>query len=443
MTVRLHSPGDGESQQSVHEEEWLVIHAVVGAQFGDEGKGKMVDYFAVQADMVVRYQGGGNAGHTIVNEFGKFALHLVPSGIFNSSTVCVLGAGVVIHPMNLVKELKTLQDKGISTHQLVISERAHLVLPYHIWQDQYEEHSREKKVGTTMQGIGPAYQDKTGRFGLQIGEMRDLNHFRDRVETAFEQKLRRMPGMAEFCGSFEDMWQELMSAREVLLPYIADTIPLMQEAVKSGKHVLLEGQLGVMRDLDWGVYPFVTSSSPISGGTAAGAGIPPTALQRITGITKAYTTAVGAGPFPTLLDNEVGELLQEKGGEFGATTGRARTCGWLDIPTLRYGAWLNGYTELALMKMDVLSGFDQVAICTSYELDGKQYDMPLPAYELDRVTPVYENLEGWTEDVSGCKSYGELPDAAKHFVERVEELVGVPVRFISVGPERNQTILRG
>lgn len=419
-----------------------VIHAVVGAQFGDEGKGKMVDYFAVQADMVVRYQGGGNAGHTIVNEYGKFALHLVPSGIFNPATVCVLGAGVVIHPMNLVKELQALESKGIATKQLVISERAHLVLPYHIWQDQYEEHSREKKVGTTLQGIGPAYQDKTGRFGVQIGEMRDLGHFRKRVQDAFALKLRRMPGMETFCGSFDDMWNELMQARDILLPHIADTIPLMQEAVKHNQHVLLEGQLGIMRDLDWGVYPFVTSSNPISGGTSVGAGIPPTAIQRITGITKAYTTAVGAGPFPTGLDDEIGTLLQEKGQEYGATTGRRRACGWLDIPTLRYGAWLNGYTELALMKLDVLCGFREISICTAYELDGQSYDLPVPAYALERVTPRYEVLEGWQEDVAGCKTFDELPQAAKRFIERVEELAGVPVKYISVGPERNQTIVR-
>lgn len=420
-----------------------MIQAVVGAQYGDEGKGKMVDYFAVQADMVVRYQGGGNAGHTIVNEYGKFGLSLVPSGIFNPNTVCVLGTGVVIHPMNLVKELQSLNTKGISTHQLKISERAHLVLPFHIWQDEYEEHSREKKVGTTKQGIGPAYQDKTGRFGIQIGEMRNLNHFRQRVTAAFDQKLRRMPGMQEFCGSFDEMWNELMDARDVLLSHIVDTIPLMQEAIQSDKHVLLEGQLGIMRDLDWGVYPFVTSSSPISGGTAAGAGIPPTALTRITGITKAYTTAVGAGPFPTGLDDEVGAMLQEKGGEFGVVTGRRRNCGWLDVPTLRYGAWLNGYTELALMKMDVLSGFQEVAICTEYDLDGTLHSLPVPAYELDRVVPKYEVLDGWSEDITTCRHYNELPVAAQRFIERIEQLVRVPIRYISVGPERNQTIVRG
>jgi adenylosuccinate synthase len=419
-----------------------MVHAVVGAQYGDEGKGKMVDYFAVDADMVIRYQGGGNAGHTIVNEHGKFALHLVPSGIFNPETTAVLGAGVVIHPMNLVRELENLQKAGIRTDKLVISERAHLVLPYHVWQDQYEEHARSKKVGTTLQGIGPAYQDKAGRFGLQIGEMRNLEHFRARVEQAFQSKLERMPGLAKFCGSFAEMWAELMAAREVLLPHIQDTIPLVQSAVREGRYVLLEGQLGIMRDLDWGVYPFVTSSSPISGGISAGAGIPPQQITRVTGITKAYTTAVGEGPFPTALDDEAGRHLQEKGHEFGATTGRRRDCGWLDIPTLRYGAWLNGYSELAMMKLDVLSGLDRVALCNAYELDGQRYDLPLPAYQLERVTPVYEWHPGWQEDLSECRSFADLPLNARRFVERVEELVSVPIRYVSVGPDRRQTIVR-
>jgi adenylosuccinate synthase len=418
-----------------------VIHAIVGAQYGDEGKGKMVDYFATKADMVIRYQGGGNAGHTIVNEHGKFALHLVPSGIFNPNTICILGTGVVLHPKNLVKELETLKTAGISTDKLVISERAHLVLPYHVWQDKYEEHARSKKVGTTLQGIGPAYQDKSGRFGIQAGEMRDEKRFKERLESAFEMKLKKLPGLKEFCGTFDEMWEELMSAREVLLPHIQDTLPLIQQAVESNQNVILEGQLGIMRDLDWGVYPFVTSSNPISGGVCAGAGIPPTKVARVTGITKAYTTAVGEGPFPTLLDNEIGDYLQEHGHEYGATTGRKRTCGWLDIPTLRYGAWLNGYTDLALMKLDVLSGLSEVQICTAYELDGQHFDMPVPAYDLERVRPVYETLPGWSEDITTCRSFTELPENARRFVERVESLVGVPIRYISVGPDRNQTIV--
>lgn len=418
-----------------------MVHAVVGAQYGDEGKGKMVDYFAVDADMVIRYQGGGNAGHTIVNEFGKFALHLVPSGIFNPNTACVLGAGVVVHPMNLVKELKTLWDGGINTSKLVISERAHIVLPYHIWQDQYEEQLRSKKVGTTLQGIGPTYQDKVGRFGLQVGEMRDLNHFESRLRAAWESKLAKIPALAEF-GSFEDMWQELMAAREVLLPHIQDTIPLVKAAIEAKQNVLLEGQLGIMRDLDWGVYPFVTSSSPISGGTPAGAGIPVTAITQITGITKAYTTAVGAGPFPTMLDNETGDYLQDKGHEYGATTGRKRTCGWLDIPTLKYGAWLNGYTELAMMKLDVLSGLKEIGVCVAYELNDKHYDMPLPAYEMENVTPVYEMFPGWDEDVTNCRTYESLPATARAFIEQVEAWTQVPITYISVGPERHQTIVR-
>lgn len=418
------------------------VRAVVGAQFGDEGKGKMVDYFAAKADMVIRFQGGGNAGHTIVNDCGTFALHLVPSGIFHPNTVCILGTGVVVHPANLVKELKSLESAGISTDGLVISDRAQLVLPYHLWQDAYEETLRNRKVGTTLQGIGPAYQDKAGRFGIQIGEMQDLAHFRKRLEDAWANKLLRMPGMKEVSGTFDDMWTELLAAREILLPHVTDTLPLIREAIQSGKEVLLEGQLGIMRDLDWGVYPFVTSSSPIAGGIPAGAGIPPAAVTEVIGITKAYTTAVGAGPFPTELHDEIGTFLQEQGHEYGATTGRRRSCGWLDIPTLRYGAWLNGYTELAMMKLDVLSGLSKVAVCTGYEWNGSRYDMPLPAWQLEQATPIYEELPGWQEDISECRDFASLPEAAQNFVQRIEEWAGVPVKYVSVGPERGATILR-
>jgi len=419
-----------------------MVHAIVGAQYGDEGKGKMVDYFAVGADVVVRYQGGGNAGHTIVNEHGKFALHLVPSGIFNPKTVCVLGAGVMIHPQNLVKELRTLEQAGIATRNLVISNRAHLVLPYHIWQDEYEEQLRQRKVGTTLQGIGPAVQDKVGRFGIQAGELEDLEHLRERLQSAFDFKLRRMPGLARFAADFETMWADLVEARDILLPHIADTFPLLKAAIEADKKVLTEGQLGIMRDLDWGIYPFVTSSSPIVGGVPAGAGIAPQHIHRVTGITKSYTTAVGAGPFPTVLHDKAGKHLAEQGQEFGATTGRRRDCGWLDIPTLRYGGWINGYTELAMMKLDVLTGLPQVAICTEYLLDGETHETPLPGYLMEKVTPRYQWLDGWTDDLSVCRSFDKLPEAARKFVERVEDLCGVPIRYISVGPERSQTIVR-
>lgn len=418
-----------------------MFHAVVGAQYGDEGKGKMVDYLAEKADIVVRYQGGGNAGHTIVNEHGTFALHLVPSGIFHKHTISILGTGVVLHPGQLVDELKSLEDGGIDTRRLVISERAHMVLPYHIWQDRWEEEQRSKKVGTTLKGIGPAYQDKVGRFGLQVGEMKDLDHLRARLEAAFQAKLNRIPGLAEY-GTFDDVWSPLVAAREKLLPYIADTTPLLYEAHKTDKDVLFEGQLGIMRDLDWGVYPFVTSSNPISGAIGAGAGVPPTALRRVTGITKAYTTAVGEGPFPTELNDEFGKYLQDKGHEYGATTGRPRACGWLDIPTLRYGAWINGYTELALMKMDVLSGLEQVQVAVAYTKDGDRYEWPLPAHEMEQVEPVYEELPGWQEDISNCRTFAELPANAQTFVEQVEAWVGVPIRYVSVGPDRSQTIVR-
>ncbi|WAH38095.1 adenylosuccinate synthase [Alicyclobacillus dauci] len=418
-----------------------MFHAVIGAQYGDEGKGKMVDYLAEQADIVVRYQGGGNAGHTIVNQYGKFALHLVPSGIFHPHTISILGAGMVIHPTQLVNELQSLEEGGIDTSRLVISERAHMVLPYHIWQDKWEEEQRSKKVGTTLQGIGPAYQDKVGRFGLQFGELRNLDRFEQRLRQAWAAKVNRIPQLGEY-GQFEDIWNELMAVRDRLLPYIKDTTPILYEAKQKNSHVLLEGQLGIMRDLDWGVYPFVTSSSPISGGIPAGAGIPPTAIARVTGITKAYTTAVGEGPFPTQLTDEHGEYLQKHGHEYGATTGRPRACGWLDIPTLRYGAWINGYTELALMKIDVLSGLKEIGVCTSYRIGDERHEWPLQSYDMENVTPEYTMLPGWDEDLSNCKSFDELPANAQAFVRQIEAWVGVPVRFVSVGPGRDQTIVR-
>lgn len=418
-----------------------MFHAVVGAQYGDEGKGKMVDYLAESADYVVRYQGGGNAGHTIVNQYGKFALHLVPSGIFHPHTTSILGAGMVVHPVQLVEELETLRSGGIDTSRLVISERAHMVLPYHIWQDQWEEAQRSKKVGTTLKGIGPAYQDKVGRFGLQFGELRDMTRLRERLSQAFASKLAKIPGLSEY-GTFDDVWNALMPAREALLPYIQDTTPILFEAKQRGQRVLLEGQLGIMRDLDWGIYPFVTSSNPIAGGIGAGAGVPPTAIERVTGITKAYTTAVGEGPFPTELTDDMGKYLQTQGHEFGATTGRPRACGWLDIPTLRYGAFINGYTDLALMKLDVLSGLDQIGVAVAYAYGDGRHDWPLPAYEMEHVEPIYEYLPGWTEDISSCRTFDALPENAQAFVQQIELLVGVPIRYVSVGPEREQTILR-
>ena len=305
-----------------------------------------------------------------------------------------------------------------------------------------EEQRRSQKVGTTLQGVGPAYQDKVGRFGLQMGEMIDPVRFRQRLQTAYEAKLDRLPGLQDFAAPFAQVWTELAAAREHLLSYITDTLPLMREMTAAHRHILLEGQLGIMRDLDWGVYPFVTSSSPTSGGIPSGVGLPVSAIERVTGITKAYTTAVGAGPFPTLLDDEAGQHLQDRGQEFGATTGRIRQCGWLDMPTLRYGAWLNGYTDFALMKLDVLSGLPEVKICTAYDLDGHRHELPRLAHDMERVTPVYESWPGWDEDLSACRRFGDLPRSAQVFVDRIEALSGVPVRYVSVGPDRSQTIVR-
>ena len=420
----------------------MSVTAVVGAQWGDEGKGRIVDYLAQHADMVIRFQGGDNAGHTVVNQHGTFRLHLVPSGIFNPSTCCIVGPGTVVNPDTLLAELAELAAAGIDLSNLWLSERAHLILPYHRLLDGLEEAARGgSQIGTTGRGIGPAYADKAARTGVRLGDLLRPEYLRERLAGALAQKNLTLAHFGRQPLALDDLLAQAEAWRHAIGGRIIDTVPRVRDAVRGGQDVLLEGQLGVMRDLDWGTYPFVTSSNPIAGGACAGAGLPPSAVGWVVGVAKAYCTAVGAGPFPTELHDETGARLREIGQEYGATTGRPRRCGWLDGVALPYAAWLNGFTGLAITKLDVLDGLAEIKICTGYRLDGQvTTQIPYPP-EMDRAEPVYETWPGWSEPTRNARTWEELPAAARAYLNRIAELAGVPIKYVSVGPEREQLIV--
>lgn len=422
----------------------IPIRAVVGAQWGDEGKGKIVDLLAQQADFVVRYQGGANAGHTVVNEYGKFALHLVPCGIFNPQTVNIIGTGTVIDLDELIKELDMLSSRGISIAGLRISDRAHLSVPAYSHLERLAEEGRgERKQGSTLRGISPAYAAKALRLGMQMGELKDRRRLRTRLTellAACNELLVKLFCAEPLVG--EPIIERYLRYAERLDHYIGDTLSLLSSAIHDNKEVLLEGQLGTMRDLDWGIYPYVTSSNPLPGGACAGAGIPPQSITSVLGVVKAFSTCVGAGPFPTEQDNDTGRHLREVGQEYGATTGRPRRCGWLDAPALRYAAKLNGFTELAVTKLDTLDALPTIKVCLNYKLDGQIIDyMPLTA-DLYRVEPVYEEMPGWMCSTSSARSFAALPMAAQDYVRRIETYLNAPAKLISVGPEREATFSR-
>ncbi len=426
----------------------MTVSAIVGAQWGDEGKGRIVDYLAQRADMVIRFQGGDNAGHTVINDFGTFRLHLVPSGIFNPATRCIIGPGTVVNPDTLLAEMAELTTAGIDLANLWLSERAHVVLPYHRLLDGLEEGARGgSQIGTTKRGIGPAYADKAARTGVRLGDLLRPAYLAERLTTALAQKNLALAHFGQPPLALDDlldqaeMWRTALSGRIALGDRIVDTLPLVQAAVRGGQAVLLEGQLGVMRDLDWGTYPFVTSSNPIAGGAAAGAGLPPSAITEVIGVAKAYCTAVGAGPFPTELKDDIGEHLREVGQEYGATTGRPRRCGWLDAVALPYAAWLNGFTGLAITKLDVLDGLTELKICTGYRLDGEVMARVPDTPDMERCEPVYEMWSGWAAPTRDARSWGDLPVEAQAYLRRIETLAGVPIRTISVGPAREQLIV--
>ncbi|HSK94495.1 MAG TPA: adenylosuccinate synthase [Candidatus Angelobacter sp.] len=432
----------------------MSVIAVVGAQWGDEGKGRVVDYLAADAELVVRYGGGNNAGHTVVNPHGHFKLHLIPSGIFHERTRNLLGNGVVINPPALVAELDGLAAAGFDGGNLFISDRAHLVMPYHVLFDQLEERERGAgKLGTTSRGIGPAYVDKVARRGLRVVDLMEPNVFRQRLAAALP-RIRRLAEsyadaeMADAIAEATDLGaitDAYLAAGDRLRRHVVDGQALVDEALERGERILLEGQLGTMRDIDWGIYPYVTSSSPIPGGASLGAGLPAVAIDRVVGVAKAYTTAVGTGPLPTELGDADGEALRERGIEYGTSTGRARRCGWYDAVAVRFSVRLAGYSTIALTKLDVLDRFERIRIAAAYRdpADGREWTtVPASTSIYERLEPVYEDLPGWQADTTACRTWTDLPAAARAYVERLEALAGVPIGHVSVGPERDQMIIR-
>lgn len=418
---------------------------VIGAQWGDEGKGKIVDMLGSKCQVIARFQGGPNAGHTIKAGTNEIILHLIPSGILHAGTQCLIGNGVVFDPWVFLEEVSALSQRGIdvSPKRLGLSKKAHLILPYHRELDRAREGCRSDKIGTTGRGIGPCYEDKAARTGLRAGDLANPQLVREKIGRALAEKnvlLQTLYGQKAMNAS--EISESILQIAPSILPYLRNVEDSIQEAMQKGESILFEGAQGIHLDVDHGTYPFVTSSNTVSGNASAGTGVSPTALGRILGIAKAYTTRVGSGPFPTELDDSTGQFMRKNGHEFGATTGRPRRCGWLDAVILRESVRLNGISGFALTKLDVLRGLPGLKICVAYLLDGKRLNYP-PQEEgaMDRVTPIYEDLPGFDEDISGCKKLEDLPAAAKNYIRRIEELTGVPVDIISVGPEREETIL--
>jgi adenylosuccinate synthase len=421
----------------------MSVTAIVGAQWGDEGKGRIVDYLAQSSDVVIRFQGGDNAGHTIINDKGKFALHIIPSGIFNQETTCLIGAGTVVNFETLESELKAITEKDVVVKNLFVDRRAHVIFPFHRMLDGAEEELKKGKweVGTTKRGIGPCYSDKASRVGIRAQDILNPQRLKERLEMLLPQKNRELAyyGLDEI--NLEEMLDLAAKWRDLYGSIIVDTVPIIREAVKSNKKVLLEGQLGIMRDLDWGIYPYTTSSNPSAGGACMGSGISPRYIDEIVGVIKVYSTSVGGGPFPTELFDEDGKKLQEIGKEFGATTGRPRRCGWLDIVASAYSCWVNGLSSLAITKLDVLDTFETIKICTAYEIDGEIVtDLPDTDGQ-EKAIPIYEEHEGWLTDTTNCRSWEDLPEKAQSFLNRITTLLETPIKFVSVGPEREQIII--
>ena len=420
---------------------------IIGAQWGDEGKGKIVDMLSAESDLIVRFQGGNNAGHTIKVDGKETILHLIPSGILHEGKTCLIGNGVVLDPEVFLKEVDALAAKGVdvSPARLGISPKTHLILPYHKVIDQAREAKRAgKKIGTTGRGIGPCYEDKVARIGVRAGDLAQPDLLREKVRFALLEKNVLLKELYKFDPVDENsVLEALLAQAACLTPYLTDVSAAVADAQARGQVVLFEGAQGIHLDIDHGTYPFVTSSNTVASSAAAGSGTGPHALHRIVGIVKAYSTRVGSGPFPTELEDDTGSYLRAQGHEFGATTGRPRRCGWLDAVVLRETVRLNSLTEIALTKLDVLQGLPALQVCVAYELDGKRLDyMPQGEGELARVRPVYEELPGFEQDISGCTSFEQLPESVRRYVERIEELTGVRISMVSVGPDRQATIVR-
>jgi adenylosuccinate synthase len=419
--------------------------AVIGAQWGDEGKGKIVDMLAEQARFVVRYSGGDNAGHTVINDSGEYKLHIIPSGIFYSHTTCVIANGVVINPAVLLGEMDNLQKRGVDISRLYISDRSHLIMPYHILLDGLEEEALGgKAVGTTRKGVGPAFTDKIARLGIRAGDLLDRKGFFNRLSLVLERKnllLTKVYGVEAL--SLEEVYQQYCRYGDRLAPHIRETTSMLDEALKNKEFVLLEGAQGVLLDPDFGTYPYATSSSPSAGGACSGSGISPVYLNNVLAVFKAYCTRVGGGPMPTELKDEVGEAIRQCAHEFGTTTGRPRRCGWFDGVAARFSSRINGYTGIAITRLDVLDNFPRLKICVAYKLDGKTVEeFPSNIADLERCQPVYEEMDGWMKPISQIRQYGRLPLEARLYIKRLEEFCGCRVKLISVGAKREQTIIR-
>ncbi len=422
----------------------MPVSVVIGTQWGDEGKGKLVDLLGKDVDIVARYQGGANAGHTVCWDDKTFVLHLIPSGIFHEDVTCVIGNGVVLDPVAVMEEIRTIQDLGYDVEgRLKISHNAHLIMPYHKKVEAAREQQREDDaIGTTGRGIGPTYVDKFARTGIRVVDLLDRDVLRTKLTEAIEEKNALLSGVYGADELDVDrIVEEYVEFDRIIDPYVTNTSKYLNDALDRGKNVLAEGAQGSLLDVDFGTYPFVTSSHPTVGGACTGLGIPPTSVDRIIGIVKAYSTRVGNGPFPTELTDEVGQQLREVGKEFGATTGRPRRCGWLDLVALKYTSMINGLTELAVTKLDVLSGIEELKVCTQYRFNGKETDsFPNDVQRLQTVEPIYTTLPGWEDDLTGITDFADLPRTARKYLDFISDSLEVPIRFVSVGPKRNQTI---
>ncbi|NNE33726.1 MAG: adenylosuccinate synthase [Rhodothermales bacterium] len=423
----------------------MPVTIVIGSQWGDEGKGKIVDMLSGRVDVVARYQGGANAGHTICFDDKTFVLHLVPSGVFHEGVSCVIGNGVVIDPVALMEEIRTIRELGFDVDgRLLISHNAHLIMPYHKRIEEARERARDAgAIGTTGRGIGPSYVDKFARTGIRVVDLLDRDVLRKKLTASIEEKnaiLKSVYGAEEL--DVDAIIDEYVEFDKLIDPFVTDTTEYLCSAHAEGKRILAEGAQGSLLDVDFGTYPYVTSSHPTAGGCCTGLGVPPTSVDSVIGIVKAYSTRVGNGPFPTELEDEVGDQLRATGHEFGATTGRPRRCGWIDLVALKYASMINGFTELCITKLDVLSGVEELNVCTAYRYNGKLSNrFPSEAHTLAQVEPVYETLPGWTEDITDAGSIDELPKAAVDYLRFVSEYLGVPIDTVSTGPKRIQTIV--
>lgn len=420
----------------------MKTYVVVGTQWGDEGKGKIIDVLAPKADYIVRFQGGNNAGHTVVVNEEKFILQLLPSGIINSKGKCIIGPGVVVDIEVLLKEINELEKRGKNLDNLFIDERAHLIMPYHIEIDKAREEARgENKIGTTQRGIGPCYIDKIARNGIRVGDLLELDRFKDKLEWNIIDKNDMLKRYDKKTFELEDLYNKYKELAEKIKHRVIDAVTEVNEAIDDEKVVLFEGAQALMLDIDYGTYPYVTSSSPTAGGATVGSGVSPRKIGNVLGVMKAYTTRVGEGPFPTEQDNEIGEKLKEVGGEYGSNTGRPRRCGWLDLVIGKYAVMINGLTDIVLTKLDVLDTFDKIKIGVAYEIDGKRYEnYPSNLRKSKEIKIIYEEFEGWNEDITKIKDYKDLPENCKKYLKFIEEYLGCKISMISVGPERTQNI---